>query len=187
ALKARGHKFKFSNSGSFVIIEEMEIELRFREKNRRERTKTTYGYTHILMPTGFLSLKVHHSLSTREWSGTTRTPLEEKISFLIEKLKEFAKAEKDYQEYLEKVWAKQRIEEEKELKIKEKRERELVKFKELLSHSERWNQTKQMRKYLKTMEEEAVAKKKVTKEFNEFLSWAVQKIDWYDPLLERED
>jgi len=28
------------------------------------------------------------------------------------------------------------------------------------------------------MEEEAVAKKKVTKEFNEFLSWAVQKMDW---------
>src|SRR5690606_31944556 len=72
-LKQLGYRFKFSNSGYLVIIEEMEIELRFREKKRRERTKTNYGYTHILKPTGLLSLKVHHSLSTREWSGTTRT------------------------------------------------------------------------------------------------------------------
>ncbi len=37
------------------------------------------------------------------------------------------------------------------------------------------------------MEDDAVAKNKVTNEFNEFLSWAVQKMDWYDPLIERED
>jgi len=186
-LKQKGYRFKFSNSGSFVIIEEMKIELRFREKNKRERIKTTYGYTNVLKPTGLLSLKVHHSLSTREWSGTTRTPLEEKISFLIEKLKEFAKGEKEYQEYLEKVWEKQRIEEEKELKIKDKRDQELNKFKELFSRSERWNKTKQMRKFLKAMEDEAVIKSRVTDEFNDFLSWATKKIDWYDPILERED
>ncbi len=187
AFKARGYKFKFSNSGSFVIIEGMEIELRFREKNKRVRIKTSYGYEHILKPTGFLSLKVHHSLSTREWSGTKRTPLEEKISFLIEKLREFAKGEKEYQDYLEKVWEKQRIEEEKELRIREKRDQELEKFKEILSRSERWHKTKKLGKFLKAMEEDAVAKNKVTKEFNEFLSWAVGKIDWYDPLIERED
>lgn len=102
-------------------------------------------------------------------------------------MKEFAKVEKEYQEYLEKVWEKQRIEEEKELKIREKRDQELEKFKELLSRSERWHKTEQMRKFIKAMEDEAVIQKRVTDEFNDFLSWAIQKIDWYDPLLEQED
>ncbi len=33
----------------------------------------------------------------------------------------------------------------------------------------------------------ALIKDQVTPEFNKFLSWAVRKIDWYDPLIERED
>jgi hypothetical protein len=186
ALKAK-YKFKFSNSGSFVIIEGMEVELRFREKNKRVRTKTTFGYEHILKPTGYLSLKVHHDLSTREWSGTKRTPLEEKVASLVQRLENFAKEEREEKEALEKYWKEQRIKEEKEIRIREKRNQELEKFKELLSRSNRWHKTKHLRKYLKAMEDEAVIKKKVTAEFNEFLTWAVGKIDWYDPIIERED
>jgi len=187
-LKSRGYRFKFQGYNSYVIIHELEIELRFREKKRRvkyERSKGWYDYK--LEPTGYLSLKVHHRLSTREWSGTARTPLEQKVEFLVNKLEEFAKNEKDYRDHLEIIWAERARKEEIEKKIKAKRDQELIRFKELLNLSERWNKTKQLQKFLQAMEDEAVIKRKVTPELNEFLTWAVKKIDWYDPLIERED
>lgn len=144
-------------------------------------------FDHKLEPTGYLSLKVHHSLRTREWTGTKRTPLEKKIDFLLLKLEEFAKKEKEYQEYLEKTWAESRKKEEIEKQIKAKRDQELIRFKELIERSERYNKTKQLREFLEAMEDEALIKKKVTPELNEFLTWAVKKIDWYDPVIERED
>ena len=186
--KKKGYNFKFTDGKGLIIIQDINIELRFREKNKRVKYIRNNGWVDSkLEPTGILSLKVHHSLRTREWSGTMRTPLEDKVEYLLDKLEGFAQAEKEYQEYLEKTWADQAKREEEEQKIKDQRINELKMFKDLITRSERWNRTRRIQKYLEEMELNAIMKEKVNPELNDFLSWAVQKLDWYNPFIERED
>ncbi len=186
--KEKGYEFSFTDGKGILNIQNIEIELRFREKNRRVKYKRDNGWIdYKLEPTGFLSLKAHHSLRTREWSGSARTPLEEKVKYLLNKLEEFAKSEKEYQEYLEKIWAEQAKKEDEEQKIRDRRSEELKMFNDLLIRSDRWKKTQQTQKYLEAIEENAVIKNKVTPELNEFLSWAIQKLDWYNPFIERKD
>jgi hypothetical protein len=49
------------------------------------------------------------------------------------------------------------------------------------------NSYNRLRNYIKTVEDNAVANNSNDPEFNNWVNWAKDKIDWYDPLVRKED
>ncbi|AVR46780.1 hypothetical protein C7S20_16765 [Christiangramia fulva] len=139
-MRKRGHKLDFKGDKSEVVIDGMELTIRLREKNKRVPDETIGHYTFTkLVPTGILIFQVYRSLHDKSWYGSATKPLEDKILTILAGLELFAKNEKEYQARLEKSWAEQRIREDKEKKIKAKRDAELSKLKKLIDQSEQWH------------------------------------------------
>ena len=85
----------------------------------------------------------------------------------------------------------ERIKKQEETKIKEellrRKQIELTKFKTLLSASERFDKAVKLRNYINRLEEKAITSDSITEEFYTWLKWAKDKIDWYDPLIMKQD
>lgn len=98
-------------------------------------------------------------------------------------------AQKSIQRKLE--WKKQeeeRIEEEKQLKARKQRKKlELDEFKKLIVSADRWNTVQQLRSYIEEVKKYSEKTNTLTDELKEWLSWAEQKVNWYDPLINAKD
>lgn len=185
ALRKRGHTLNFKEK-SIVIIGEMEIGIRLREKNKRVPDRTIGQYTFTkLVPTGIFIFQITRSLHSKEWSGTIKTPLEDKVLTILTGLELFAKNEKIYQAELEKGWEEQRIRREKEEKIKAERDAELTKLNLLLDKSEKWHRAQKFRSFLDHLEN--LNTEEYSEERNELIKWAREKADLMDPTIEKEN
>lgn len=87
------------------------------------------------------------------------------------------------QEAEERRKEKERLEKELEERI----EKELIKFKKLLSDSERWHKVEILRNYISELERKMEDEEEGTVEKIEWLNWAKKKADWYDPFIENKD
>lgn len=184
ALRKRGHTLNFKDK-SLVIIDEMEIGIRLREKNKRVPDRTIGQYTFTkLVPTGIFIFQITRSLHSKEWSGTIKTPLEDKVLTILTGLELFAQNEKIYQAELEKGWEEQRIRREEEEKFKAERDAEISKLNLLLDKSEKWHRAKKFRAFLDHLED--LNSKDYSMDQEELINWAREKADWMDPLYEKE-
>jgi hypothetical protein len=50
-----------------------------------------------------------------------------------------------------------------------------------------WNQSIILEKFLKVVEEKAVENGTFTEDLKEWVEWAKQKAEWFNPLIQRED
>ena len=106
---------------------------------------------------------------------------------IVAKLKLDAKEENKWQEERRIRQIKQEKEEAIKKIFHEHRQKELSNFKQLLSNAERLDKTAKLRHYIKTVEENALANNSLDEELKNWIVWAKDKVDCYDPLISKKD
>lgn len=184
-LRSRGHEISFDWSGTIVVIYGQEIGMRLREMNKvSDKPRDRYS-SRELEPTGKFSFLIgrYHDKGVNDG----RVLLEDKISDIIFKLEAEGKQWHDWHIEAE-IREKERQEQQRiEQEARDRKNKELSDFKSLYILANRLNQSRIMRDYLSLIEVIAQNSGKETAEFRQWLEWAQQKIDWYDPLINRVD
>jgi hypothetical protein len=186
-MRARGHNVVVDNNHTYAIMGDEKMEISFKERTKRVKIKDAkYSWeTSEYHPTGILSFKSSIFLGSAEWVDG-KVLIENQLSKILAKLEISNKERKEH----ELRWQKQREEEEKKAQIKrdleQKKETELAYFKNLLKKAHRWREVTLLRNYINDVEEKAVANNNLS-EFQDWITWARKKVDWYDPNLKTED
>lgn len=185
ALIARGHDVQIKNQSTYAIIEEHEFKILFREKMKKESYKNGSWDSIKYTPTNILSFQLY-SYPNKEWKDGKVT-LEDQLSKIIAQL-ELAGNEWKELRLKSKMAEAERLESERAKKEFEMlQQKELSDFKQLLSMSLRWRQTKDLRMFIDAREASENTEGKDLEEVNNWLKWARNKADWYDPFIQRED
>ncbi len=190
ALKARGHTIKIKENNPIVIISGIESHISFTEKNSRvkvedKRWSGIFGnsYKYEYYPNGILALTIGGS----EWKdGSTRT-IEDCISKIIAKLELQAKETNVWRENWRIEEEKRRERERLQRELEKRQEQELENFKDLFRQAARLEKAEQIRRYIAIFENRAILEGKLNNEIINWINWAREKADWYDPFIEKPD
>lgn len=71
--------------------------------------------------------------------------------------------------------------------FEKRRSSELANFITLKEDSEIWEKSRLMRRYLDEIERLARERNNYEEELEKYLIWARKKLDWYDPLINKDD
>jgi hypothetical protein len=186
-LKFRGHSFKrdHNNWGPHINVNDVLFSFAMREKNKRiPGTKLYESSTYV--PTGILVLKIGESYKAMEWSDGA-TKLEKQLAKIVAKIESEAQIELEWREECRLHEIKRKEEEKIRKEYEVRKELEFDKTKELFKAAEYHNKAKMIREYIDNIELQATKKKNLTPELKEWLKWAKDKVDWLDPLLNKED
>lgn len=185
AIQKRGHKI-IVKEGSKIVIDSTELSIGIREKLKRKIVKGTYYDSTELYPSNILSFYLN-VYPTKEWSDTNNSQLEDKIPNIIAKLE--LQAVKEKQEAIQReIWHQ---ENERRLKIeqefKARKEKEIIKTKKLFSDAEKFDKATIYRKFIDATEQRAIQENTLTEELKEWIKWAKEKADWFDPFINKKD
>lgn len=186
-LKFRGHSFKrdHNNWGPHINVNDVLFSFAMREKNKRiPGTKLYESSTYV--PTGILVLKIGESYKAMEWSDGA-TKLEKQLAKIVAKIELEAQIELEWREECRLHEIKRKEEEKIRKEYEARKELEFDKTKELFKAAEYHNKAKMIREYIDNIELQATKKQNLTPELKEWLKWAKDKVDWFDPLLNKED
>lgn len=182
-LRARGHILatKYTHS---IYIDEVSCDFKLMEKTKKSSQETKWGSVQF-ESTGQLYFEIK-GFGGRIWIDG-KVMIEERMAGILVKI------ESEVSEMLE-CWRqnaeRKREREEKERIIREQRERvekEKADFKDLYQQAKRWQRARFIRDYVSTVEADAIEKGVLTDDIQNWLKWALDKVDWYDPLINRED
>ena len=186
-LRHRGHSFRRdrNNRGPNIVIKDVEFSFHIREAQKRIPSDKSYG-TSTYIPTGILVLKIDESYKTKEWRDGSQK-LELQLAKIVAKLE--LEAEKEL------VWREecrlreiQRAEEEKIRKeFEARKEKEIIKTKKLFLDAEKFDKATIYRNYIAATEQKAIKENNLTEELKEWIKWANEKADWFDPFTNRKD
>lgn len=182
-MKSRGHYFLFCYERSYIVIEGVEISIRMRERSKRvyETEKSRYK-TSTLEPVGLLSF-LAGEYSGKEWQETTNKTLAEKLPLIIKYLEDKAKEKREWHMGNEIRLKKEAIEKKKQEEIEKLQKEEIAMLSLIKQKSELWHETNKLRTFL------IEYKKKVnlSDEIKEQISFGLGKVDWLDPLIQKND
>lgn len=184
-LRSRNHSFVTRYGDTKALVYGEEIEFRLRERYKVSEIKDRWGGKQ-LEPTGEFTLIFGPNFRMKEIKDGKEL-LENKLVKILLKFESIGKHEHD--ERIERD-RRRKEQEEKERIAKEKKERkeqELANFKNLLNQANRWKQATILREYIMEIEKKAVNNDTTSEEFNAWVTWAKQKVDWLDPLYNIED
>lgn len=184
-LRYRGHTIAKERHETCVLIDGIYIEFDLREAAKRIPATTRYG-TSEYVPTGEFILKIGKYSGEKEWRDG-KVKIEALLARIVAKLELYAQVEKKQQEEI-RLWhlqyeAERKLEEE----IKKRKEVEIVKFKELLALSEQYHKSNLIRQYIEAEKQKAIQTNTLTPKLQEWINWANDKADWYDPTVEKND
>lgn len=184
-LEKRGHQITI-NRETKVIIRGESYSIRIDEKHRRVKRPSEYSWdTFDLEPTGNLCLKVD-SFPKKEWADSKNKKLEDRLVDIVAWLE--IKGEEDEQQAIASaIWNKKYEEEkqrEKELQIL--KDEELAKFEGLFQAATRFQKAQYLRNFIQEFEDYAIKSNSLNPEKQEWINWAKEKADWYDPFIEKE-
>lgn len=183
-LRQRGHDVIIQYDDTYAVIDGENFKIHLREKQRMIKPKDGYGSTEW-HPAG-LFIFAFDDYHGKEWVDG-KVLIEEKMADILAKLEAEAKREKEDRikaEEYHKVWEeKERIKKEH----KERIEREAAKLQKLYKKAERWQRARFMRDYIKAVKENAVERNELSEDLQNWINWANDKVDWYDPLVKKED
>ncbi len=187
-LKARGHRVIVNGDTTYAVVKGEEIKIRFREKLKKVIIKEAKYYWNSVeyIASGILSFKIDE-YPEKEFNDSDNQMLEEQLPKILTKLElvsEKLKKDREERENWEREYKKRK---EAEEEIKRKRTTEIENFKKLLDNSERWKKAVDMRNYIKQIEINAIKENKLTVELSNWIKWASNKADWYDPLTDKKD
>lgn len=184
-LKYRGYNIKLNGDETIVVIKEINVQIALREKQNFEYIQEKYGTTKRPYSSGLLVFKVR-CLGMREYYDNSTT-IEEKLPQIFATI--------EYKGYeLRRIWdendlKRQKEDEEKKI-IQEKADRikkELLDFKDLLKEANDWNQSVILNNYLTAAEKNARNTGNYNQNFEEWLTWAKKKAEWFNPLINGDD
>lgn len=186
-LRDRGHDIQFKYGKTNTVISGQEIEIKLREKYRVVDEPRGKYDSRNLEPTGILSFIIDYGHYHQKTINDGQDLLETKLETIITKLEtlgelkreEHIKNEEWHRQYQEKL----RIEKE----IKEKKEKELSDFRLIFQRAFRLHHSNIIRGYISSVEKRAKATGELTDELRTWMNWAKEKVDWYDPLVNRND
>lgn len=185
AIEKRGHKI-IVKEGSKIVIDSTELSIGIRERLKRKIVKGTYYDSTELYPSNILSFCLN-TYPAKEWSDTTNSQLEDKIPNIIAKLE--LQAVKEKKQAIEREI--RHLEYERQRKIEEdfkaRKEQEIIKTKKLFSDAEKFDKATIYRNFIAATEQKAIKDNNLTDEIKEWIKWAKEKADWFDPFTNKED
>ena len=186
-LKYRGHSFRrdINKRGPCIVVNDVEFHFEIREKNKRIPLDKPYGSS-TYIPTGILIIKIGESYKAKEWSDGT-VKLENQLAKIVAKIELEAKEELAWREECRLHHIKMEEEEKIRKEFQKKREFELQRTKELFNNAIYHNKAKIVREYLNELETKASLNNQLTIELQDWLKWAKDKTDWFDPMIKKED
>ena len=122
----------------------------------------------------------------KEWRDSN-IKLEDQLAKIVAKLEIDAQKEKDFQKEIRINNLK--YEEKKQAKeaIKKLKDDEIAKFNKLVALSEQYSKTQLIRQYIDAEKKKAIKENSLTSEKQEWIDWANDKADWYDPTMNKRD
>jgi len=185
-IKASNHEVKIKYNKTYAIIEGEEIEFRIREKKRATLAKDHWGSTQY-EHTGELAFIIGDNWKNKEVKDDSVELLESKLSIILAKLELEGLRWKELHEEADRQRKLREERERIERELKERKENESRAFKKLFSQATRLHHANILRDYVQTVEAKVVKTGNISDEMQNWIVWAKQKIEWYDPLINRED
>ena len=181
-MKQRGHQVKVYHYKTVVEVFGGEYEINLREKLKVVPNTTDRYSSRDLIPTGILCFQFE-GYHGREWKDNKKAILEDQLANIIAKIEIVAKeSQKEKIRHAEEERIrKEKMEIERQLQLR--KSEELNKFKELLNQANRVQQVSVLRNYI----EQTASSKDLTEEKSEWIKWAKQKADWFDPFINTHD
>jgi hypothetical protein len=177
-LKARGHTIEAKYSQA-IHIDGERFEFKLMEKTTKGLPDAKWGLPQY-ENTGLLYFEIKGYLG-RSWIDGT-VIIEEQLASILAKIESIISFLKE----------NRRINQEEQRKREEQKsaifaqqqliEKERSDFQDLYKQAKRWQRARFMRDYIKAVEQNAVEKGGITDEVQNWLDWANNKVDWYDPL-----
>jgi hypothetical protein len=186
-LRHRGHSFRRdrNNHGPNIVIKDVEFSFHIREAQKRIPPDNPYRSS-TYIPTGILVLKIDESYKAKEWKDGSQK-LELQLAKIVAKLELEAEKELIWREEC-RLHEIQRAEEEKIRKeFEARKEKEIIKTKKLFSDAEKFDKATIYRNYIAATEQKAIKENNLTEELREWIKWANEKADWFDPFTNRKD
>lgn len=186
-LRFRGHSFSRdrNNRGPRINVKEVLFYFEIREKNKRIPGVKLYDSS-TYIPTGILIIKIGESYKAMEWSDGANK-LEKQLAKIVAKIELEAQKELEWREEC-RISA---IEREKAEKIRKEYEArkdiELNKTKDLFNVAEYHHKAKKVREYIEDLEQYSAINNELTTDLMEWIKWAKEKVDWFDPLTNKDD
>lgn len=178
-LRSRGHTIRIQYDDTYAVIAGEEFKIKLMETHNRIKTDDRWGSSEYI-PTGLLAFKFV-DFHGQEWVDGKKL-IEDRLAEILAKLELEAQREKDQRAYYDE---QRRIREERERIEREeweRQEKEKSDFNALIKNANQWQQALILREYITAVEEKALQTGALTDELINWLSWANQKVDRYDPL-----
>jgi hypothetical protein len=186
-IRQRGHDVIIKYEKTNVMIYDQRIEIKLREKYRVVDEPRGKYDSRNLEPTGILSFIIEPASYYQKVINDGQDLLETKLESILSKL-EAVGIRKREQHIKDEEWRKKREEELRiEKEIKERKEKEISDFKLIFQRAFRSHHSNIIRGYISSVESRAKSSGELTDELKEWMNWAKEKVDWYDPLVNRND
>lgn len=184
-VRARNHKIELNGWTYEIIIDDERYEFGIREKQIRTKSPDQL-YQYDYKATGLLALTTGRFTNKREYSDGKQV-LENQLSIIVANLEYQAEL---WHKEIERHRAKQAIVDEQrrvEQEAIKSKDREKESFRELLRRASRWHEANNLKEYIDRFEQDLVENDTLSEEKKEWITWARDKADWFDPFICKED
>jgi hypothetical protein len=186
-LKARGHDLKITGMESNVIIFEQDICICVQEKLRFEDDKMSkYSWNNRkYFPTGVFTFRMWKSYKWEQkvWIDG-KTLIEDQLSKIVAGIELYAQAIKEEKLRREEYWRQEKEKKRLEQERFDREELDGANFKELLKESKKWKKAQILNEYIDSIENKANMEGCLTDDLQEWLKWAREKAERFNPLNE---
>lgn len=177
---------KVRNDSTYAIVQGEEIAIAMREKLRIEKTIDRNNWTtNNYFPTNKLILKIGWRRIKEFMDG--KNTLEEMLPDILAHLEYRGQKEKEERIQREISWAKQKELERIRKEVEARKKQELDDVKNLFNESTTWHKSTILNNFIKEVEKRAIDTNTLTEELQNWLAWAKQKADWYNPFIKKAD
>ncbi|MBS1519879.1 MAG: hypothetical protein JST50_02690 [Bacteroidetes bacterium] len=176
-FKFKGYNVQFRGRFTYVTIRKVELRINLREITKKVSTGKTWP-EYDFVPTGILAFHFD-GYHRADWKDNKKFRLEDQLLKIVTKLELVVKELHDCWDQNRKAQEAREAEEQAIRNEAERKAQELCAFKNLLGDARRWRDAQMIRDYLVAVSN--------YKDDEEWLLWANDKADWYDPLINKND
>ncbi|MFN3137688.1 MAG: hypothetical protein ACE37L_08370 [Allomuricauda sp.] len=186
-LRKRGHDIEIDGYSTYAIVFDEKINIRCREKSKRVMVKSDRWTNYEYHASDILMLKMEADYILRkDWADSKNELLEEQLAKILTKLeltaKQLKKERIEREEWHKKFQEEQKIKQE----LQDRKDKELKSLKSLFKDMKRHEMTVRLRSYVQEFKSHKESNGELTEDLLLWLEWANEKIEWFDPMIERE-
>lgn len=185
-LKKRGHSIIVDND-TFIIVNQEKIKVKLKEFTKRvldQENKSPWdSYNYI--PSGVLSFRIDNYPEKIFKDGKTNRIENQLLNILITlELKAKKQKERRIEHEIQNKLYQEKLAKEKAYQLL--KETELDNFNKLFQNATRWHKSQYIRDYINKFKEYAIKTNTLDSDKKQWIDWATEKADWYDPFIEKE-